>query len=159
MDRVHRQQHVECPGRGALLTVHGRREDCRELVAQQPEPVEIVLRDRDSEEWASRHELAERLATAQRVSIGVADTGINQAHSQIGKGSQIHAGPYGQGSEPALAGSISQPGLRASGLAISLCGAFVVLPTAGVGRALTLKCLRPRLGSWRVPPSGWTRTS
>jgi hypothetical protein len=85
-----------------------------------------MARDRGSKKRASRYEAAERLATAQRVSVGVADTGINQAHSQIGKGSQIHAGPYSRGlSQPSREYLTARP--AASGLSISHCAVFVAI--------------------------------
>ena len=40
-----------------------------------------MLRDRDSKKWAFGDKRTKRLATAQRVIIGVTNAGINQAHS------------------------------------------------------------------------------
>ena len=81
MHRMHGQQRIEPVGRRAAAILGGRGEHLSEIAAQQPEPAEIVPRDRDSQKWTFGDKRAERLATAQRVSIGVTNAGIDQAHS------------------------------------------------------------------------------
>ena len=83
-DRVHRmyrQQRIEPLSRGVPGILGRRAENVSQFAAQQPEPAQVVLRHRNSKKWTFRDKRAKRLATAQRVSIGVTNAGINQAHS------------------------------------------------------------------------------
>ena len=79
--RVHGQQRVQPVGRRAPAVLGRRGEDLGQVGAQQLEPGQIMLRYRDSKKWAFGDKRAKRLATAQRVSIGVTNAGIDQAHS------------------------------------------------------------------------------
>src|SRR5215469_13517752 len=102
--RMDHEQRVELIGRGEPSASDGGGEDAGQVGTQELEPVEIKLSHRDSKKWAVRYELAKRLTAAQRVGIGFARTRIDQPHCKFGERSDVHAGPYGRESEPALRG-------------------------------------------------------